>query len=69
MMAWILAVPENTVVVGSANFPENVILVEIYSQALEAEGFTVERQFNIGAREVMYTQIESCRITVVPEYN
>ncbi|MFC0582349.1 glycine betaine ABC transporter substrate-binding protein [Micrococcoides hystricis] len=60
---------ENTVVVGSANFPENVILAEIYSQALEAEGFTVERRFNIGAREVMYTQIESCRITVVPEYN
>lgn len=60
---------ENTVVVGSANFPENVILAEVYAQALEAEGFTVERKMNIGAREVLYSQIESCRLTVVPEYN
>ena len=60
---------ENTVVVGSANFPENVILAEVYAQALEAEGFTVERKMNIGAREVLYSQIETCRLTVVPEYN
>lgn len=59
----------NTVVVGSANFPENVILAEVYAQALEAEGFTVERKMNIGAREVLYSQIASCRLTVVPEYN
>ena len=28
---------------GSANFPENVILAEIYAQALQAQGATVRR--------------------------
>ena len=42
------------VVVGSANFPENVLLGEIYAQALEAKDVKVKRQLNIGAREVIY---------------
>jgi osmoprotectant transport system substrate-binding protein len=57
------------VVVGSANFPENVLLGEIYAQALEAKGVKVERKFNIGAREVIYDQIKSGGLTVLPEYN
>lgn len=57
------------VVVGSANFPENVLLGEIYAQALEAEGLKVRRQFNIGARELIYDQIKSGGLTVLPEYN
>jgi len=36
--------------VGSANFPENVILGEIYAQALSAQGATVKTKMNIGAR-------------------
>ena len=58
-----------TVVVGSANFPENELLAEIYAQALEAKGVKVTRRFNIGAREVYYPQVVSCAITVMPEYN
>ncbi|HEY0486652.1 MAG TPA: ABC transporter substrate-binding protein [Mycobacteriales bacterium] len=58
-----------TVVVGSANFPENVLLAEIYAQALESTGAKVERKFNIGAREVIFDQIKSGRLTVLPEYN
>ncbi|PRY02099.1 ABC transporter substrate-binding protein [Allonocardiopsis opalescens] len=57
------------VVVGSANFPENILLGEVYAQALEAEGVPVERQFNIGSREVYYEQIESGALSVMPEYN
>jgi osmoprotectant transport system substrate-binding protein len=57
------------IVVGSANFSENVILGEIYAKALEDAGFTVERKLNIGAREVLYSQIENCSINVAPEYN
>jgi osmoprotectant transport system substrate-binding protein len=57
------------IVVGSANFSENVILGEIYAKALENAGFTVERKLNIGAREVLYGQIQNCSINVVPEYN
>ncbi|MET4538567.1 osmoprotectant transport system substrate-binding protein [Arthrobacter bambusae] len=58
-----------TIVVGSANFPENVILGEVYAQALEQAGFNVERKLNIGAREVLFDQIKNCTLNVVPEYN
>jgi osmoprotectant transport system substrate-binding protein len=58
-----------TVTVGSANFPENVLLAEIYAQALEAKDVKVKRQLNIGAREVIYKQLESGALSVLPEYN
>lgn len=57
------------ITVGSANFPENVLLAEIYAQALEREGLTVNRQYNIGSREIYYGQIERGAISVLPEYN
>ncbi|MDT4987424.1 MAG: osmoprotectant transport system substrate-binding protein [Micromonosporaceae bacterium] len=57
------------VVVGSANFPENQLLAEMYAQALEAKGITVDRKFNIGAREVTFKQISSGGLSVLPEYN
>ncbi|GII61904.1 glycine/betaine ABC transporter substrate-binding protein [Sphaerisporangium krabiense] len=57
------------VVVGSANFPENVLLASIYSQALQAKGVQVEEKFNIGSREVIIDQIKSGALTVLPEYN
>ncbi|MFE2345776.1 ABC transporter substrate-binding protein [Kitasatospora cineracea] len=58
-----------TVVVGSANFPENVLLASIYSQALKAKGVPVEEKFNIGSRELLYGQLQSGALTVLPEYN
>ncbi|RJL25124.1 ABC transporter substrate-binding protein [Bailinhaonella thermotolerans] len=57
------------VVVGSANFPENVLLASIYSQALQAKGVQVEEKFNIGTRENYYDQVKSGALTVLPEYN
>lgn len=57
------------VTVGSASFPENVLLAEIFAQALEADGVAVDRQFNIGSREIYFGQIQSGAITVLPEYN
>lgn len=57
------------VVVGSASFPENALLMEIYAQALEAKGISVDRKPNVGQREVLYQQLKSDAITVVPEYN
>ena len=59
----------DSIVVASANFPENVIIGEIYAQALEQAGYSVERRLNLGAREVIYSQVESCALGVVPEYN
>jgi osmoprotectant transport system substrate-binding protein len=58
-----------TVTVGSANFTEDVLLAEIYSQALEAKGVKVKQQFNIGSRETYYPLIKSGTITIFPEYN
>jgi osmoprotectant transport system substrate-binding protein len=58
-----------TVVVGSADFPESELLGEIYAQALEAKDVKVQRKFKIGAREVYYGQVASGSIQVFPEYN
>ena len=59
----------DAITVASANFPESVVLGEIYAQALESRGFTVDRKLNIGAREVYFSQLKSCELSVVPEYN
>jgi osmoprotectant transport system substrate-binding protein len=58
-----------TVVVGSANFPENELLAEIYIQALQAKGIKVTPKLNIGSREVYYPQMEKGAISIIPEYN
>ncbi|WP_305785471.1 ABC transporter substrate-binding protein [Symbioplanes lichenis] len=58
-----------TVTVGSANFAESELLAEIYSQALEAKGVTVKRQFNIGARELYLKALQDGSIDLLPEYN
>jgi osmoprotectant transport system substrate-binding protein len=60
---------KNSVVVGSANFPEDELLAEIYAQDLQAHGIKVTRKFNIGAREVYYPQIKKGAVTIIPEYN
>jgi osmoprotectant transport system substrate-binding protein len=58
-----------SVVVGSANFPENEVLAEVYALALQAKGVKVTTKLNIGAREVYYPQVEKGAITIIPEYN
>ncbi len=56
------------ITVASFNFPESVILAEIYAQALEANGYAVERNLNLGARELIFPEIESGAIDFLPEY-
>lgn len=60
---------KGTVVIGSANFPENELLAEIYTLALKAKGVTVSTKFNIGAREAYYPEIEKGTVSIIPEYN
>jgi len=57
-----------TLVVGSADFPESKIIAEIYAQTLEANGFTVGRQFGIGSRETYIPAMRDHSIDLVPEY-
>ncbi len=59
----------STIVIGSANFPESELLAEMYAQVLEAEDVEVERQFNIGARELYLNALEDGSIDLLPEYN
>jgi glycine betaine/choline ABC-type transport system substrate-binding protein len=54
--------------VGSKNFPEQFILGEIYGQALEAAGFKVKKELNIGAEQVAYKALKSGDIDGYPEY-
>jgi len=56
------------VTVGSANFPENALLGEIYAAALTAKGVEVKTTLNLGSREVVLPAMSNGDITLVPEY-
>ena len=58
-----------SVVVGSANFPEDELLATVYAQALQAKGIKVSTKLNIGAREIYYPQVEKGTISIIPDYN
>jgi len=57
-----------SVSVGSADFPESKIIAEIYAQALEANGFTIGRQFGIGSRETYIPAVKDHSIDLISEY-
>ncbi|MDR0852081.1 MAG: glycine/betaine ABC transporter substrate-binding protein [Clostridiales Family XIII bacterium] len=56
-----------TVVIGSKNFSENLLVAEIYSLALEDAGFTVERKFALNT-DVLHTALINGEIDLYPEY-
>jgi osmoprotectant transport system substrate-binding protein len=58
----------DSIVVGSQAYFSNEIIAEIYAQALEAEGFEVDRQFNIGQRDAYIPELESGAVDLFPEY-
>ncbi|MFF3026320.1 ABC transporter substrate-binding protein [Microbacterium sp. NPDC057944] len=58
----------DTIVVGSQAYYSNEIIAEIYAQALEDAGFTVEKKLNIGQRDAYMPEVESGVINVFPEY-
>ncbi|WP_022869059.1 ABC transporter substrate-binding protein [Schaalia vaccimaxillae] len=62
------AASSTTLVVGSQDYYSNEIIAEVYAQALEAEGYTVDRQMRIGQREVYMPELQEGSIDVFPEY-
>lgn len=58
----------DTIVVGSQDYYSNEIIAEIYAQALEGAGFTVERKFAIGQRDAILASIQDGTIQLTPEY-
>jgi glycine betaine/choline ABC-type transport system substrate-binding protein len=57
-----------TITVGSKNFTEQFVLGEIYSQALEAAGFKVKKQLNLGSELIAYKALQAGKVDAYPEY-
>lgn len=56
------------VTVGAVAFAENQIVAEMYAQVLEDAGFQVDRQTDLGSREILYPSVRSGEIDIAPEY-
>ena len=63
------ASPKTTVTIGSAAFPENVVLGNIYGQALAANGFTVKYHLGIGQRAAYIPALTKGDVNLIPEYS
>ncbi|MBK5219654.1 MAG: hypothetical protein JJE35_07700 [Thermoleophilia bacterium] len=67
----IVSNPDNskvTLTVGSKNFTEQIILGEIYAQALEAAGYKVKKDLNLGSETVALKNVKAGTISGYPEY-
>lgn len=60
--------PSDTIVVGSANFPESTLIAEIYAAALDGAGVKVDKNLSIGAREASTPALQDGSIDLMPEY-
>src|SRR3954454_24135099 len=61
--------PSDSIVVGSANFQESVVLADIYAEALKAKGVKVSTKLNIGSRETYIPALKDGSIDLLPEYS
>src|SRR5215218_10007374 len=63
--------PDNNgveVTVGSKNFTEEFVLGEIYAQALEAAGYDVKTDLNLGSEQIALKALQAGEISGYPEY-
>jgi glycine betaine/choline ABC-type transport system substrate-binding protein len=63
--------PDNSgvqITVGSKNFTEEFILGEIYAQGLEAAGYDVKKQLNLGSETIALRALKDGDISGYPEY-
>jgi len=58
-----------SITVGSKDFTENILLGEMYAQALANEGADVDNQINLGGTNVNREALLSGDIDVYPDYN
>ncbi|MBK1696196.1 ABC transporter substrate-binding protein [Rhodovibrio salinarum] len=60
---------DDTLIVGSTNFPEQLILANMYEDILEARGIVeVETRLNLGSREIVFPALRKGEIEALPEY-
>ena len=57
-----------TIVIGSQAYYSNEIIAETYALILEDAGYTVDRQFSLGQRDVYMPALEAGEIDLFPEY-
>lgn len=63
--------PDNastTLTIGSKNFTEQILLGEIYAQALEAAGYTIKKDLNLGSEQIALQALEQGEVDAYPEY-
>jgi osmoprotectant transport system substrate-binding protein len=54
--------------IGSKNFTEQKVLGEIYAQGLEAAGFSISKDLNLGDEKTALAALKSGEISAYPEY-
>lgn len=54
--------------IGSKNFTEEFILGEIYAQGLQAAGYKVKKQLNLGSEQIAYKALKGGQVDAYPEY-
>jgi osmoprotectant transport system substrate-binding protein len=54
--------------IGSKNFTEQKVLGEIYAQGLEAAGYKVNKDLNLGDEKTALAAVKSDQISAYPEY-
>jgi osmoprotectant transport system substrate-binding protein len=62
------ALDDEAITIGAFDFGESEVLAEIYAQALEANGFEVDRVGRIGPREIVQPALAAGLVEFVPEY-
>lgn len=58
----------NTVIIGSTDFTEQLILANMYADVLRARGVEVRTKLNLGPREVVFPALKAGAISALPEY-
>ncbi|MCL2780319.1 MAG: ABC transporter substrate-binding protein [Actinomycetia bacterium] len=57
------------ITVGSADFPENILLADIYADAMAAKGVRVSKHLDIGERATYMQAMADGSIGFIPEYS
>src|SRR5690242_8607218 len=60
--------PKGTITIGGFKFSEGSVLAELYGQALQHDGYTVNFKLNLGSREVVAPAIKSGQIDLYIGY-
>jgi glycine betaine/choline ABC-type transport system substrate-binding protein len=63
--------PDNankSITVGSKNFTEEFILGEIYAQSLQAAGYKVKKDLNLGSEQIALKALKGGDVDAYPEY-